>query len=94
VERALALSPGRSQIDPTALPQEVLGAAGAAVAGPSMPAGGIDLEAVLAETERVLVTGALERTGGNKHQAARLLGLKRTTLVEKLKRMNRRLRPA
>jgi len=94
VERALALSPGRSQIDPAALPQEVLGAAGAAAVGPTTPEGGIDLEAVLADTERALVTGALERTGGNKHQAARLLGLKRTTLVEKLKRMNRRPRPA
>jgi two-component system response regulator PilR (NtrC family) len=92
VERALALSPGRSQIEPSALPQEVLGAAGGGVAGPALPEGGVDLEAVLADTERALITGALERTGGNKHQAARLLGLKRTTLVEKLKRMDRRSR--
>ena len=33
-----------------------------------------------------LIERSLERTGGNKGQAARLLGLKRTTLVEKLKR--------
>ena len=32
---------------------------------------------------------ALERTGGNKGQAAKLLNLKRTTLVEKLKRLSR-----
>ena len=33
-----------------------------------------------------LVLQALERTGWNKNQAARLLGLNRTTLVEMLKR--------
>ena len=34
-----------------------------------------------------LIRRSLERTGGNKGQAARLLNLKRTTLVEKLKRL-------
>ena len=29
---------------------------------------------------------ALERTGGNKNQAAQLLGLNRTTLIEKIKK--------
>ena len=37
--------------------------------------------------ERELIQLSLERTGGNKGQAARLLNLKRTTLVEKLKRL-------
>jgi DNA-binding NtrC family response regulator len=36
-----------------------------------------------------LITRALERTGGNKRQAAELLNLKRTTLIEKLKRLHR-----
>jgi transcriptional regulator of acetoin/glycerol metabolism len=36
--------------------------------------------------ERRLMERALARTGGNKQRAAWLLGLKRTTLVEKLKR--------
>ena len=35
-----------------------------------------------------MIVQSLERTQGNKGAAARLLGLKRTTLVEKLKRMN------
>ena len=39
--------------------------------------------------ERELIQRSLERTGGNKGQAARLLNLKRTTLVEKLKRLER-----
>ena len=33
---------------------------------------------------------SLERTGGNKGRAAKLLNLKRTTLVEKLKRLDKR----
>jgi DNA-binding NtrC family response regulator len=43
----------------------------------------------VASIERELITRALDRTGGNKGQAARLLSLKRTTLVEKLKRFDR-----
>jgi DNA-binding NtrC family response regulator len=34
-----------------------------------------------------LIKRSLERTQGNKRQAARLLNLKRTTLIEKLKRL-------
>ena len=33
-----------------------------------------------------MIAEALERTGGNKNRAAELLGLNRTTLVEKLRR--------
>ena len=40
----------------------------------------------IASIERELIERSLERTGGNKGQAAQLLNLKRTTLVEKLKR--------
>ena len=39
--------------------------------------------------ERELIQRSLERTSGNKGQAAKLLHLKRTTLVEKLKRFDR-----
>ena len=42
-----------------------------------------------ATIERDLIQRSLERTGGNKGQAARLLNLKRTTLVEKLKRLSK-----
>jgi DNA-binding NtrC family response regulator len=51
---------------------------------------GIDLRATLAEYEERLIRQALQRCGGNKNQAARLLGLNRTTLVEKLKRIEER----
>ncbi|HEY3127998.1 MAG TPA: sigma-54 dependent transcriptional regulator [Acidobacteriota bacterium] len=53
-----------------------------------LPEGGIDLNQVVAELEKSLICQSLERTGGNKGQAARLLSLKRTTLVEKLRRLN------
>jgi DNA-binding NtrC family response regulator len=89
VERALTLSVGRAQIDVAALPVDVQasGAAGAAV--PVLPDTGFDLESYIGGLERDLITQSLERTGGNRRQAATLLGLKRTTLVEKLKRMER-----
>ena len=53
----------------------------------SLPEGGLDLPAHIADTERQLIRQALDETDGNKQQAARLLGLKRTTLVEKARRL-------
>ena len=41
-----------------------------------------------AELERRLILQSLKVTGGNKKRAAGLLHLKRTTFVEKLKRIN------
>ena len=40
----------------------------------------------VAQVERELIRQALKRSSGNKAQAANLLGMNRTTLVEKLKR--------
>jgi transcriptional regulator with PAS, ATPase and Fis domain len=37
----------------------------------------------------MLIRKALDRTSGNKRQAADLLQIKRTTLIEKLKRLER-----
>ncbi|MDE2220700.1 MAG: AAA family ATPase, partial [Gammaproteobacteria bacterium] len=51
-----------------------------------LPAGGIDLRAYLENLERRLITQALTSAGGTVAQAARLLGLRRTTLVEKLRK--------
>ena len=48
---------------------------------------GIDFQAFVSGVERQLILQSLERTGGNKGRAAQLLHLKRTTLVEKLKRL-------
>ena len=52
----------------------------------ALPPEGVDLYKVLADIEDRLIHEALERSGGNKNQAAKILGLNRTTLVEKLRK--------
>ena len=47
---------------------------------------GLDLNTAVEEFEHRLIAEALRRTKGNKQAAARLLGVKRTTLVAKLRR--------
>ncbi len=54
--------------------------------GPSLPEEGVDLKELLGRLEMALIDQALERTKGNRNQAARLLSLNRTTLVEKLRK--------
>ena len=53
----------------------------------TLPADGIDLRAHLTQIERRLIEQALERSAGTVAHAARLLGLRRTTLVEKLRKL-------
>ncbi|HET7826766.1 MAG TPA: sigma 54-interacting transcriptional regulator [Anaeromyxobacter sp.] len=54
---------------------------------------GVDLQAILRRVEATLIGWALDRTGGNKAAAAGLLGLRRTTLVEKIRRLREDLPP-
>jgi DNA-binding NtrC family response regulator len=90
IERAFAFSAGRSQIDVGDLPSEIQQVhEPALMSSVTLPEHGIDLDAFIAGIERELIQRSLERTGGNKGQAAKLLNLKRTTLVEKLKRIGR-----
>lgn len=53
-----------------------------------LPEGGICLNTAVDEFENNLILQALARSGGNKKEAALLLNLKRTTLIEKLKKKN------
>jgi len=53
---------------------------------PTLGEQGLDLNTAVEEFENRLIEEALRRTKGNKQAAARLLGLKRTTLVAKLRR--------
>ena len=55
--------------------------------GLMLPDDGITFESFIASIEREVIRRALERTGGNKAAAAQVLNMKRTTLVEKLKRL-------
>jgi len=59
---------------------------GIAVAAAALAKGAIDLPATMAAFEAVLVDQAFRQAAGNKTHAAALLGIARTTLVEKLKR--------
>jgi two-component system response regulator PilR (NtrC family) len=52
----------------------------------AVPAEGINLREVIAQFERRLIESTLESTGGVQKDAARLLGLKPTTLNEMIKR--------
>ncbi|MDI9571100.1 MAG: sigma-54 dependent transcriptional regulator [Pseudomonadota bacterium] len=52
-----------------------------------LPEEGVDFNKMLLAYERELILKALEKSGGVKNKAARMLNLKRTTLVEKLKRL-------
>jgi DNA-binding NtrC family response regulator len=88
VERAVALGAGRRDIDSADLPSEVQMIPQAAETPTvDFPDDGLDLPAYLAAIERDLIRRSLDRTGGNRNRAAELLRIKRTTLVEKLKRL-------
>jgi two-component system response regulator AtoC len=93
IERAVALGVGRKEIDVSDLPPEVSSAQGmAATLASEFPEDGLDLPAHLSSIEHELIARSLERTGGNRNKAASLLRIKRTTLVEKLKRIERKRR--
>jgi two-component system, NtrC family, response regulator PilR len=94
IERAVAMSAGRPQIDVADLPAELQLPPGPSLPSTmSLPEDGLDLEAFISRVERELIERSLERTGGNKGRAAKLLHLKRTTLVEKLKRFGKIVEP-
>jgi DNA-binding NtrC family response regulator len=90
MERAFALSPGRGQITVADLPDEIRDVRLPVEPTEMMiPDHGIEMERLVGEFEHTLIRRALERTRGNKRQAADLLHVKRTTLIEKLKRLER-----
>jgi DNA-binding NtrC family response regulator len=57
------------------------------LSGITIPDEGIHFVEVVSQLERELIVRSLEKTGGNKRQAARLLNLSRTTLIDKLHRL-------
>jgi DNA-binding NtrC family response regulator len=66
--------------------EAVHGEAGAAA--PTVTAEGVDLTGLVDDFERKLILQALARSKGVKSRAAEMLGIKRTTLVEKMKKKN------
>ena len=53
-----------------------------------LPEDGIDLKKAVEDFERQRILQALKKTNWVKNRAASLLGLNRTTLVEKIKKLN------
>jgi DNA-binding NtrC family response regulator len=92
VERALTFSQGRPQIDVPDLSPDVREPVEPVDAkDPWLPEEGVDFDTYIGGLELALIRRSLERTHGNKRQAAKLLNLKRTTLIEKLKRLDPQL---
>jgi PAS domain S-box-containing protein len=90
IERAMILEESsliRSANLPISVTRPETGRMAAALASPAeFPSAGISLE----DNERQLVAGALEKSGGNQTQAARLLRITRDTLRYKMKKFNLR----
>jgi len=90
MERTFALSPGRAQLALSDLPDEIRQVPTPTKADEvPIPESGLQLDLLVSTFEHGLIRRALERTKGNKRQAADLLHIKRTTLIEKLKRLER-----
>jgi transcriptional regulator with GAF, ATPase, and Fis domain len=85
IERLVILcSEGR--IEPSDLPAAFHERETPSVAVPQLPPTGLSFRAVVEDFETDLIVQALRQTNWNKNQAARLLGLNRTTLLEKIKK--------
>jgi DNA-binding NtrC family response regulator len=83
IERGVVLTE-RDEIGPEVLPRELR--ADAAVSDRALP-DGVRLQDAVTHYERRLIEQALRNSGGIQTRAARILGLKPTTLHEKIKRL-------
>lgn len=92
VERMIVLNPEVTVFMPRHVPQEVM-----VLQSPSQGNGdvgsevlennGLSLPELIRNIEKRLILDSLQKTQWNKQQAARMLKIKRTTLIEKMKRL-------
>ena len=87
VEIAVIRSQDRATVDVSDFPLPRRAALGPASLAPARPGAGGNFKDLVNQFERDLICGMLDRTQGNKSQAAHLLRMKRTTLLEKLKKL-------
>jgi len=87
VERALALSGDRTVLDVDDLPDEIRAAQRVVMPPIQLDGDGIHLNHAVSDFEGRLLLQALESSDWVKSRAARLLNIKRTTLIEKMKRL-------
>ena len=85
IER-LSVLRGEGEFRVEDLPANLRGRPAVPLAAPSLPETGLDFREVVDRFESELIRQALEQTQGNKNRAAQLLGLNRTTLLEKIKK--------
>lgn len=85
VQRLSILHTGNT-VFPDDLPEKYLHEESAVPLGTVLSGGKTDFNAQVSEFEDRLILQALMKTGGNKKEAAELLNLKRTTLLEKIKK--------
>jgi DNA-binding NtrC family response regulator len=89
IEHAVAMTGQDSEIQARALPEDISQPASSLLLPTvAIPDEGINFTQVVSQLERELIVRCLEKTGGNKRQAARLLQLSRTTLIDQLNRLN------
>jgi transcriptional regulator with GAF, ATPase, and Fis domain len=88
IEHAVALSGAEQALSTAMLPQDITNPEFAStMPSVTIPDEGINFTSVVSQLERELILRSLEKTGGNKRRAARLLNLSRTTLIDKLQRL-------
>ncbi|MCX7044030.1 MAG: sigma-54 dependent transcriptional regulator [Candidatus Sumerlaeota bacterium] len=91
VERMVILHP-KGKVSAAMLPEKyrspLLAGGGKGLGMPPLcvPEGGVDMNALVEEYEAQMIALALEAAKGVKNRAAQLLNIKRTTLVEKMKK--------
>ncbi len=90
IERTVALTDGET-IEKGDLPAAIGGGTDEephmGLVCPRIPEEGVDMVKVIEELERCMIRQAMETGNGVKARAAKLLGINRTTLVEKIKRL-------
>ena len=89
IERMVILASGK-EISPEDLPEKIVQtkASNNGNGITEIPASGFILSEVVADYEKKLIVQALNQTDWVKNQAAKLLNINRTTLIEKMKRHN------
>jgi DNA-binding NtrC family response regulator len=89
VEHAVAMSALNDDIPAESFPLDIRqGTDARALSEVSIPEEGLNFTSVVSQLERELILRCLEKTRGNKRQAARLLQLSRTTFIDKMHRLN------
>jgi len=86
IERLVVNHGGDGEVKPADLPRHIHETPTVSIASLRVPATGLSFRDVVDDFEADLIRQALEQTQWNKNRAAQLLGLNRTTLLEKIKK--------